>query len=322
MSVNKAKVGMDAGTGSGRLRAVGGKVLESLYQHRLLSTAQLREIHAPHASVRWIQRVLSELEAEGLVGFARIGRSALRAWYLTEQGVKLAEAIPDRAEDRRKLLDPRQASGPLQAHTLAVNEVGLCFLRAARERSDEFSAGSWRHEVAHPIGPAPGMRRGELLICDAAFAYLLVADDELTFEHRLLELDRGTLPTERLATKLARYARLYRFRPRAARGGKSPSQAWRAHYSVFPRVLVCFADRPAPALRRRRRVIAALCRTDPELEATPQVRLSLCLLDDLKERGPFAPIFIEPERPDEQVDWLGQGAEAEPEGATDTAEAT
>ena len=95
-----------------RLRSVAAEVLESLYQHRLLSTAQLREIHAPQASARWMQRVLIELEAEGLAHFAHVGRGAPRAWYLTEAGAELAESIPDRVEDRRKLPDPRQASGP------------------------------------------------------------------------------------------------------------------------------------------------------------------------------------------------------------------
>lgn len=152
-----------------------------------------------------------------------MGRGALRAWYLNEAGADLAESIPYRAEDRCKLLDPRQASGPLQAHTLAVNELGLCFLRAARERGDEFSPRSWRHEVAH--GPAPGMRRGELLIADAVFAYMVVSEQDLALEYRFCELDRGTLPSERLARKLARYARLYRFRPRPERRGGQAREA-------------------------------------------------------------------------------------------------
>ncbi len=65
-------------------------------------------------------------------------------------------------------------------------------------RGDEFSARSWRHEIAHPIGPAPGMRRGELLICDAAFAYLAVKEGELAELFATLadpdlprQLDRG-----------------------------------------------------------------------------------------------------------------------------------
>lgn len=264
-----------------------------------------------------MQRVLAELEAEGLVRFARVGRGALRAWYLTEAGAELAESIPERVEERRKLLDPRQAAGPLQAHTLAVNGLGLCFLRAARERGDEFSARSWRHEVAHPIGPAPGMRRGELLICDAVFAYLVVDDDGSALEYRFCELDRGTLPSERLALKLARYARLYRFRPQPARrGDEVAAPAWQAHYLAFPIVLVCFADHLGAELRRRRRLVAALCRSEPELQAAPHVRFSFCLLEELREQGPFAPIFIDPERPGDAVDWLGQGGDCA-QGATE-----
>lgn len=43
-----------------------------------------------------------------------------------------------------KLLGPREAAGPLRAHTLAVNEVGIAFLRAARERGEECGPHSWR----------------------------------------------------------------------------------------------------------------------------------------------------------------------------------
>ena len=69
-----------------------------------------------------------------------------------------------------------------------------------------------------PNGTTP-LARADAIRCEVTeCAYLLVADDELTLEYRFLELDRGTLPTGRLATKLARHARPYRFRPRAPRG--------------------------------------------------------------------------------------------------------
>ena len=250
-----------------------------------------------------------------------VGRGVLRAWYLAEAGAELAESIPDRLEDRRKLLDPRQAAGPLQAHPLAVNEVGLCFLRAARERGDEFSPRSWRHEIAHPIGPAPGMRRGEMLVADAVFSYLLGEQGAWRLEYRFVELDRGTLPSDRLAAKLARYARLYRFRPRGQQKGTAEAEpAWRARYPVFPALLVVFADRPRAALDRRLDLVAALCRTELDLERAPEVSISLCLLDDLRAKGPFAPIFTEPRRRDGTVNWLGEdgnGAQSAPEAAQD-----
>jgi hypothetical protein len=59
---------------------------------------------------------------------------------------------PGRVETRRKLLSPMDARGPLRAHTLAVNDVGIAFLKAARPRAeDECGPLAWRHEVAHPI---------------------------------------------------------------------------------------------------------------------------------------------------------------------------
>lgn len=263
--------------------------------------------------------MIAELARQGLVSWV-YGRGRLRVWYLTEAGARLVEALPDRVEERRKLLDARQAAGMLQAHTLAVNEVGTAFLRAARERGDEFSPRSWQHEIAHPIGPAPGMRRGELLIADAVFSYLLAdAKGAWQLDYRFVELDRGTLPSDRLSAKLARYARLYRFRPRAQRKGSAePPPAWKARYSVFPAVLVIFADQPRRALERRLDLIAALCRTEPDLERAPAVSISFCLLEDLREKGPFAPIFTEPDRPGEALDWLGQTKEA-PEAGPEAA---
>jgi hypothetical protein len=161
------------------------------------------------------------------------------------------------------------------------------------------------------------MRRGELLIADAVFSYMLAgAEGAWQLDYRFVELDRGTLPSDRLSAKLARYARLYRFRPRAQQKGAGEGEpAWRARYPVFPTVLVVFADQPRRALERRLDLIAALCRSEPDLKPTPEVSISFCLLEDLMEKGPFAPIFIEPGRPHEPVDWIGQGSERAPAGA-------
>jgi DNA-binding MarR family transcriptional regulator len=289
-----------------RLRSLAFDLLESLYQHRLLTTSQLRILHAPDRSRRWTQRVIAELEQAGLVAHVQ-NRGSLRVWFLTETGAELAEALPDLVEERLKLLDARQAAGALQAHTLAVNDVGIAFLEAARSRGDEFTPRSWRHEVAHPIGPPPGMRRGELLIADAVFTYLYRTADNLSLHYRFVELDRGTLPSYKLAAKLARYARLYRFRPRAAKGERR-EQAWRAHYPVFPAVLVVFAGRPRAALERRLRLIGDLCAIEPHLERTGQVQIHLCLLEDLGRAGPFAPIFTDVAAPTRRINWLGDKA--------------
>ena len=283
------------------LTAVAVAVLQSLYQHRLLSTGQVRAIHAPDATPRHVQALLAGLERRGLVSHAR-GRHGLKLWHLTNRGADAAEASGE-LDVPRKLLTPERAAGPLQAHTLGVNEVGIAFMRAARQRGDEFGALSWRHEVVHVAGPARGRRGVELLIADALLTYLLTDGDALSLEYRFVELDRATLPLDRLAAKLARYARLERHVPTGAR-----EPGWRGHYPTFPGLMVVLADRPRRLLERRRHAAIALCEAHPPLaQAEPSV--SICLLDDLRDRGPFAPIFARPTDLERAVNWLGERAE-------------
>jgi hypothetical protein len=127
----------------------------------------------------------------------------------------------------------------------------------------------------------------------------------LSLEYRFLELDRATLPLDRLAAKLARYARLERHVPKGAR-----EPGWRGHYPTFPGLLVVLADRPRRLLERRRDAAIALCQTDPEFRRSAELSVSICLLDDLKQRGPFAPIFDPATDPRRAVNWLGEPDEA------------
>lgn len=284
------------------------EVLQSLAQHRLLSTGQVHAIHTPHATRRRTQQLLAELERGGLAGHVRLER-AVHLWHITEPGAVLLRRIPEPAHQPPKVLTAEQAAGQLWRHTLAVNDVGIAYLRAARRRGDEFGALSWRHEVAHRLGP-PGRRR-ELVVADALLTYLVADEDgELAIEYRFLELDRATLAADRLVAKLARYARLHRERDQHG----EPS--WRGRYLAFPAVLVVLAGQPRRLAERRRQTVALLCASDPELERTPDVAVSLCLLADLTRHGPFAPIHITPEEPERPVDWLGEadGATSRPTG--------
>jgi Replication-relaxation len=281
------------------LPAVAGEVLESLYQHRLLSSHQIHRMHTPGASMRWTREILTGLRRHDLVDFLRAADGGGSVYFLTPKGTDAVELLPARAQPRRKLITPAHAAGPLRAHTLAVNETGIAFLASARERGDEFGTLAWRHEIAHPIGH----RRGELLIADALFTYLRYGPDgELIFHYRLLELDRATLPTDTLAAKLARYARLYRYTPT---GRKTPG--WQARYPVFPGVICVLAGRPQRVLDRRAQTVLALCREDPELTRTPEVEISICLLCELATRGPFAAIWQRP-GDERRLDWLGHPA--------------
>jgi protein involved in plasmid replication-relaxation len=289
-----------------RLGAAAAGMLEGLDRHRLLSTAQLHELYTPASSLRWTQHLLGRLRESGLAEAAR-APGGLGLWHLTPRGVAAIGPLAGGCAGRRKAISPEQAAGPLREHTLAVNDVGLAFVRAAREHGDECGALAWRHEVAHSLGRPPGQRRPELLIADALLTYQQNGPmEEVSFQYRFLELDRATMGAERLVEQLTRYPRFYHRTLPADDPLDEPEPAWAAHYPVFPAVAVVLAGlSPARTERRRETVLELLA--EEAGSATPEVSISICSLEDLLARGPFAPIFRglgDPERP---VDWLGEG---------------
>lgn len=288
------------GTDRHRLPRVSLEVLASVAQHRLLTTAQVQAIHLPAAGRRWAQRVLAQLEAAGLISYVHAPAGRLRLWHITERGAEIALAS-GALDQPPKVLSAADAAGQLHAHTLAVNDAAICFLHAARDRSDECGPLSWRHEVAHPLTRGRGRRRRQL-VSDALLTYLLVDEGEVAVEQRFLELDRATLSVDRLAAGLARYAQLHHAR------NEHGEHAWRAWYPAFPPVLCVLAGASRAVLERRRDTAIALCETDPELDRTADVAISLCLLEDLQQQGPFAPIFLDTRDPNRPVDWLGATA--------------
>jgi hypothetical protein len=289
-----------------RLGRLHVEVLESLNQHRLLSTVQVHVLHAPDVGRRFVQRVLARLRDAGLVDAAR-GERGLRVWHLTERGVDAVEAMSSRAETRRKVISAAQAAGPLQQHTLGVSDVGIAFVRTARDRGDECGPFDWRHEIAHSLGPAPGRRLPEQLIADAVLTYQLTEpDDSTSVIYRFVELDRATRSAATLAAGVGRYARLYRRMIPADDPADPPVPLWTRLYPAFPPVLVAMTGRRRDLLETRRETVLELCRQDPDLQEVPEVEVSICLLDDLARRGPFAPIFRTVANPDDPVDWLDQ----------------
>jgi Replication-relaxation len=196
------------------------------------------------------------------------------------------------------LIDAEDAAGPLQAHTLAVNDSAICFLVAALERGDEFGPFAWRHEVSHRLNRGRGRRR-RALNADAVFTYLRPAEGRVAIEQRFLELDRATLTVDRLAAELSRYAELFRL------AGEDGEPLWRSRYPVFPPVHCVLTGGSRAVLERRRSTSIALLRSDPRLTRTPEVSISICLLEDLQAEGPFASIFRNVREPGQPVDWLG-----------------
>ena len=116
-----------------RLPEATAEVLASVGEHRILSTAQVHAIHFPDRSPRRAQQVLAHLERAGLVAYVEARRAPRRLYFLTERGADLVVDAGE-VERRPKVLGPEQAAGPLCAHTIGVNEVGISFLRAEEDR--------------------------------------------------------------------------------------------------------------------------------------------------------------------------------------------
>ncbi len=289
----------------GALPAVALEVLESLHQHRLLTARQTHTLHTPTTSIRWTQHVLALLAQHSLADRA-IGPRGQALWFITRHGSDTLHATSTHTEPRRHLTTPAQASGPLHAHTLAVNDTGIAFLNAAREREhDDCGPHAWRHEIAHTISPRRGRHPAQMLIADALLSYLQATPGQsLTLHQRFIELDRGTLPADRLANKLTHYAQLHHHTLSPPPAGAPPGPLWRAYYRVFPSVLVVLADQAPAACRRRIQRVIALHDTDPTHKRHGTVPISFVALPDLTARGPFAPIFISTAQPERYLDWL------------------
>lgn len=285
------------------LPAVAPAVLAGLYQHRLLTTRQLHALYTPTAGDRWIRKVLEVLGRRGLVDRVR-GPGTLSCWYLTDAGAEAVEAAGPRGEERRRVPTRAQAEGLLKRHTLAVNEVGIAFVAAARKHEDECGADSWRHEIAHPISPSSVRRPAQLVVADALLTYLQTGKDgSLVMHQRFVEVDRGTArPADQLAAKLARYTRL---RTYTASSDEHAEPLWRNYYRAWPHVLIVLADQSPARIAQRIARVLALYESDPAKGLRRAIPFSFVSLAELTAHGPFAPIFTNPTS-GKPVDWLGQ----------------
>jgi hypothetical protein len=272
-------------------------IVASVATHRALSAEQIRIIHRPDTGPRRFRALLARIGAAGLIAHVSTGAgSPQRLWFATEAGVQAAVEVGALRRPPR-IFEAREIVGPLRAHTFAVNEAAISFLKAAREEGDDFGPLGWRHEVGHPLTrPA---RRGRTVIADAVLTYVRTAEAKFYVDHRFLELDRATLAVDGMAAELARYADLFR----AQDSDSEP--LWRRRYPTFPSVVCVLAGAGRHVLARRRDTALALLRAEPQLTRTPEVEIRVCLLEELAAGGPFAPIFRSLRDPGHAVDWLG-----------------
>lgn len=261
------------------------EILDGIYTHRLLTTSQVQDLHAPALPRRTVQRRLARLEQTGYLVRVR-GRPPAyeRRWFLSGPGATLVEDLGS-VQPRPYRMDAHRAVAA--AHLLAVNQVGVALIEAARRHGDDFGVSSWTHEVAHTYGP--GQR--EVAIADASFVYDVHTPAGIMSQWRLLELDRGTEPVHRLVAKLRAWAAYAAYQP-ARRNDTAhlPRQQWRRDYPVLPGILFVFADIDEAAAERRTGALAGFLEADPLLVAAG-LQITATTLGLLRDPGPFAEVF-------------------------------
>lgn len=247
-----------------------------IYQHRILRTDQLQTLLVPHADGSYLRRCLRAAKTAGLVD-AVSGPARQRAWFLTRTGYTVVEASGD-VQIRTHRMTRALAAGGLLAHRLAVVDTGAAFVAAAAATNDVCTPFSWTPEVLL----RPGRRRGDALIADAVLHYERhTAASSLPPSVWLLEVDRGTYPAARLATKVATYVDWWRTEP-----------ARTAYRNA--RLLIVFDLDDRPAARRTAALVDALAR-HPALARRRYYRLpaGATSLSALTARGPFTGAVID-----------------------------
>ncbi|MFC6600488.1 replication-relaxation family protein [Kitasatospora paranensis] len=271
-----------------------------LYQHRLMTTQQLRRLLQPRAQRPvYLLDQLRRLEDAGLVervrALHRNPRHAQFLWFLTEDGYLHMDGSQE-SVTRQHRTTTATATGPRQAHTLAVNEVGIAMVEHARRAGHECGPLDWMPEVAHRM--RDGQRRFEdgHVISDAVLDYTHVAGDgRRTLLRAFVELDRCTMTVTRLADKVAAYGRYFDYIPQEHDRARRPNRsrpAWQSTYSRFPRLLIVLDHQSPRVLGSRTNDLGALTGANPGLSAlAAQLSVGVTTLAKLREQGPFAPIF-------------------------------
>ncbi|MFC5805309.1 replication-relaxation family protein [Streptomyces formicae] len=279
------------------------EILPVLYQHRLLTAAQLTRLLRPAATTtRYVRHQLQLLHGHGLADAAvrRHNAAGELLWYVTPLGAETVEASGELAA-RSYRITGQAAASALQEHTLAINDTGLAFVEHARRAGDECGPLGWDMEVAHRVRDGNARHSDEAwLTPDAVLHYVRATGDERMLLTFMIEVDRSTMSIARLAAKLHAYARYATYVPQLSPGAKGRpgasgglvQEAWRERYPSFPRILLVLTGAPSRTLQRRAGDLRALAAADPRIaRAAARLQVGVTSLGFLQAHGPFAPIF-------------------------------
>ncbi|MFC7308978.1 replication-relaxation family protein [Streptomyces monticola] len=266
------------------------QIIALLAQHRMATTAQIHTLLRP-ASVRTtVANPLAKLRAQHLINSAVLpATNRTRVWFLTGEGARVCRDWPELRGRAPYPISSHAAASLRTAHTLTVLRAHLAFATDARRRGDEHGYLDWAPEITHHLGD------GEKLIADAVLYYILNAEERRSKLRAFVEVDRATMTSERLATKLIDYARLHTYTPlapgrRASAQGLAP--AWQRWYPVFPRVLFILTGAGPRTLAHRIDDLRAMATEHPLVaDLAHQVPVGAAVLDDLEEDGPTGAVW-------------------------------
>lgn len=268
------------------------QLLAALAQHRMATTAQLHDLLRPTARRQTISQPLNRLRGQQLVDFTVLPNSnRTRAWHLTPEGTRITRDWPQLRGRPPYPINSGSAASMKTPHTLTVLRSHLAFTTDARHRGDEHSHLDWTPEVSHPLGD------GEQLIADALMHYVLHKPDGTRAKLRaLIEVDRATTSSERLATKLIDYARLHTYTPvpqgRRLTQATSTAPAWQRRYPLFPRILFILTGAGPRTLTHRIQDLQAMTAEHPAVtHLAKHIPLGAAVLEEMEGRGPSGPVW-------------------------------
>ncbi|WP_329046848.1 replication-relaxation family protein [Streptomyces sp. NBC_01422] len=283
------------------------RAMALLAQHRVITTPHLHRMLGPSKPRSGTSESLNALRGDKLISYAVLPRSrGTRLWFLTPRGAQVATLWPELRG--RSVVPPGNATeASLRApHTLAGVRAHLAFLDDARARGDEYGALDWVPEIAHRLPDTGGEDR---LIADAVMHYTASSPRRLQYRS-FVEIDRATMSSERLASKLISYARFHDYTPQpVGRRGLVRDQAamlaWQRFYPRFPRILFILTGASSRTLQQRTEDLRAMTSEHP-LVATlaAKVPLGAAVLEDLETHGPSGPVWMPLSGPAERRSWM------------------
>ncbi|MFJ8158484.1 replication-relaxation family protein [Streptomyces sp. NPDC094468] len=276
----------------GTIEPLRNQVLAALAQHRIATTQQLSRMLRPQGTRQLMSRALNRLRSAGLADRTLLqepGRPATHAWFLTREGARVTKDMPALRGRPPYPVTSKTAASLKASHTLTVVRTHLAFAEDARRLGHEHEPWDWTPEVSHPISER------ERVAADAVMYYTAVEDEHRRKLRAFVEVDRTTMGSERLASKLIEYARFFQYevQPAGRRKQSDSGPSWLRWYPVFPRVLFVLTGASRRRLDSRISDLKAMVSHHPHVAILArEVLLAAAVLEDIEHYGPNAAVWV------------------------------